>query len=78
MRLSALPAASDRPDSLNDDRGRQVEPPVTRTSPVGQPPIAPLASASLGPAARRIAPSTPPLLARAALAALTIASTQAW
>src|SRR5262245_61360711 len=46
-----------------------------RASPVGQPPSARHAAKSSGPAARWIAPSTPPPPRRVVFAALTIAST---
>ncbi len=50
-------------------RAGRSKPGVTRTSPVGHPPIARQASSNRGPAARWIAPSTPPPPASAALAA---------
>src|SRR5215207_494603 len=50
-------------------------PRVIRASPVGQPPICLVASNNRGPAARWIAPSTPPPPRRDMFAALTMAST---
>src|SRR5215208_5823526 len=50
-------------------------PRVIRASPVGQPPICLVASNNRGPAARWIAPSTPPPPRRDEFAALTMAST---
>ena len=56
-------------------RALSLKPGVIRASPVGQPPIAAQACASSGPAARWMAPSTPPPPAKRLFAALTIAST---
>ena len=49
--------------------------PVIRASPVGQPPILRHSSSRSGPAARWMAPSTPPPPSSDSLAAFTIAST---
>src|SRR5262247_4765566 len=48
---------------------------VIRASPVGQPPSVRHSASSSGPAARWIAPSTPPPPSKLELAALTMAST---
>src|SRR4051812_6569631 len=56
-------------------RAGRRKPGVNRAWPVGQPPIRAHAAASSGPAARWIAPHTPPPGASASLAAFTIAST---
>src|SRR6187401_1652289 len=56
-------------------RALRLNPGVMRASPVGHPPTRAHACASSGPAARWIAPQTPPPGARLVFAALTMAST---
>ena len=58
--LAVAAAPPDRPDGVDDPAGRARNPGVALASPVSQPPSSRQAARSSGPAARWIAPSTPP------------------
>lgn len=68
-------AAPYRTDRVDDEARRQTEPGVILASPVLQPCNNRQAWTNSGPAARWIAPSTPPPPSNDELAAFTIAST---
>src|SRR5262245_57670788 len=63
------------PTAWTTNRARRRNPGVSTACPVGQPPMRRQAAISSGPAARWMAPSTPPPPRRPLFAALTIAST---